>query len=77
VLLAPRGDGCVEASILPREVASIFVAGYELAAARAATETVAPAAAARSGPDRRQTNNPPHPDHERRAPLAAALAGGV
>jgi hypothetical protein len=45
--------------------------------AQAAPETVAPQNATHTSPDRRQTNNPPHPDHERRAPLAAALAGGV
>lgn len=41
--------------------------------AQCATETVATAAA--FGPERRHINKPQNPDLERRAPLAAALAG--
>lgn len=42
--------------------------------APAAPEVVAVADVAYTGQERRHLHNAPHPDHERRAPLAAALA---
>lgn len=47
--------------------------------AQAAPEPIAAASPANApdGIERRQHQTPQNPDHERRAPLAAALAGGV
>jgi hypothetical protein len=46
--------------------------------AQAAPESVAAESASTyTGHDRRHHLNPPHPDHERCAPLAATLAGGA